>query len=34
LILEIRLKPGITEERIFDAVRIAALVTASGKIIF
>jgi alkyl hydroperoxide reductase subunit D len=28
------IKLGITEERIFDAVRIASLVTATGKIIF
>src|ERR1700712_622556 len=28
------IKLGTTEERIFDAVRIASLVTASGKIIF
>jgi lipoyl-dependent peroxiredoxin subunit D len=28
------IKLGTTEERVFDAVRIASLVTASGKIIF
>jgi alkyl hydroperoxide reductase subunit D len=28
------IKMGITEERVFDAVRIASLVTATGKIIF
>jgi alkyl hydroperoxide reductase subunit D len=28
------IKLGTTEERIFDAVRIASLVTAAGKIIF
>jgi alkyl hydroperoxide reductase subunit D len=28
------IKMGTTEERIFDAVRLAALVTATGKIIF
>jgi alkyl hydroperoxide reductase subunit D len=28
------IKLGITEERIFDAIRIASLVTATGKIIF
>ena len=28
------IKLGTTEERIFDAVRIASLVTASGKVIF
>jgi len=28
------IKPGTTEERIFDAVRIASLITATGKIIY
>jgi len=28
------IKLGTTEERIFDAVRIASLVTATGKIIY
>ena len=28
------IKLGTTEERIFDAIRIAALVTATGKVIF
>jgi alkyl hydroperoxide reductase subunit D len=28
------IKMGTTEERIFDAIRIASLVTASGKVIY
>jgi alkyl hydroperoxide reductase subunit D len=28
------IKLGTTEERIFDAIRIASLVTSAGKIIF